>query len=458
MRRLSLVVALGMALPLTAAAMQFSDVTSSTLYADAILRLANVGVVQGNPDGTFRANDPVNRAQMLTLLYRATKRTPAVALTKCFKDVPLDQWFANVVCDAAAKGYVVGYADGTFGPEKKVNRVETLKMMFQLFAFPVEAGEVSPYSDVYPSAWFQTYVASALERGILPLSNRDTKLQPEVAVIRGEAAELIARAMGETLPQLPASSTSTSSTSSEKSSSSVVIDAQSSSSRASATPNTHAYVAGTLTAVSFPFARSDRFGVRGTTAYVFTLDAATLARLSARSSGRTAAECRLYRIGEEGLSYEYYLPSNSGSECWARVHLEPGTYQFEITADADINVELTGEKASNGDGNDGFVDAKPLERSLLYPGDLLEDDYADFFTFSVTRQSQLTFEVKSGDSNTLQCIVYPLEDVAMYGFTWPACNEAFLYEKGTYVVALMHSKSALKLSARQKETYSVRLK
>ncbi len=87
-----------------AEAATFSDVPSTYVYANAITALADKGVINGNPDGTFAPSRSVNRAEFLTMLYRVSHLTPDAPAQSCFKDVPASAWFTGVVCDAAAKG------------------------------------------------------------------------------------------------------------------------------------------------------------------------------------------------------------------------------------------------------------------------------------------------------------------------------------------------------------------
>lgn len=82
--------------PVTATA-PFPDVPSSAWYAPYVARLAELGIVSGYPDGTFRPGALVSRAEMAVLLSRAFPGLAASGATGVFTDVPIDAWFAPAV-------------------------------------------------------------------------------------------------------------------------------------------------------------------------------------------------------------------------------------------------------------------------------------------------------------------------------------------------------------------------
>ena len=72
--------------PMLTGAVRFPDVPGDHPYNSSVEALAIEGVVTGNPDGNFYPARPVNRAEFLTMLYRATKKTPRSASISCFSD------------------------------------------------------------------------------------------------------------------------------------------------------------------------------------------------------------------------------------------------------------------------------------------------------------------------------------------------------------------------------------
>lgn len=241
MRRFIPLLALAL-LPLSAsAALDFSDISGR--YADGpfdppvsvgISLLTNAGVLEGNPDGTFRPNRTLNRAEFTAIVMRLKGGVEASAAANCFPDVRASDWFSPAVCTAKALGIVSGNPGGTFDPAKPVNYAEALKILTLLFDY-----------DVQPSAgeWYLRFASAARARGTaLPGSTAY-----DHSLTRGEMARLAAGFWAESEGELEdfrkaeagdwvassSSSSSSSSTSSTSSSSSSVSSSSSSSSQSS---------------------------------------------------------------------------------------------------------------------------------------------------------------------------------------------------------------------------------
>ena len=146
----------------------FNDLSETHKNKDAILYLKENEIIGGYPDGSFKPNSTVNRAELLKILIEGKGLKPAItSYRNCFEDVG-EEWFAPYVCYAAEAGWVDGYEDNTFRPAKTVTKVEALKMLLnsQDVAVPKRA-EADPFEDVKTSEWFATYVFTAKELEIL---------------------------------------------------------------------------------------------------------------------------------------------------------------------------------------------------------------------------------------------------------------------------------------------------
>lgn len=76
---------------------QFSDVTQGAWYAPYVQKAAAIGLIKGLPDGSFRPNAPISRAEAVTILNRLLRRTPETALGLAtapspFPDVTVAHW------------------------------------------------------------------------------------------------------------------------------------------------------------------------------------------------------------------------------------------------------------------------------------------------------------------------------------------------------------------------------
>ena len=100
----------------------FTDVPSNQWYSEAVITLAGMGVVNGYLDGTFRPDAPITRAEFVTMAVNFAKAGNG---TYCsFADVSQDMWYYGAVAKASEKGWIGGYPDGTFGPERYITRAE----------------------------------------------------------------------------------------------------------------------------------------------------------------------------------------------------------------------------------------------------------------------------------------------------------------------------------------------
>ena len=176
-------------LPLQAVALDYSN--TSLLYTDApftpaesagISFLTNLGAVEGNPDGTFRPNRTLNRAEFTKIALSSVPniRVSVSDATNCFPDVDLEDWFSRYVCLAEKRGIVQGYPDGLFHPERSVNYAEALKILGELYNYTAYAEEGTP--------WYTMYVQAAINhKTILPMS-----LPYDRFLTRGQMARLSA--------------------------------------------------------------------------------------------------------------------------------------------------------------------------------------------------------------------------------------------------------------------------
>lgn len=170
----------------------FSDIKPSHRNFQAIKFLKENKIISGYADGSFKPQKTVNRAEALKMLMLAfdIKNTDVKAVS--FKDVNNKDWYASFLATALQKGIVAGYADGTFKPDKTVNRAEYLKILFK--TNNLEASQNlsrQPYSDVPLDAWFAPYAFLANKKNILPLQG--DALEPLKGMTRAEVAETIYR-------------------------------------------------------------------------------------------------------------------------------------------------------------------------------------------------------------------------------------------------------------------------
>lgn len=111
-------------------ALPFTDVKSGNWFYDAVKYAYAQGLMTGTSATTFAPNGTMNRAMIVTVLYRLEK-SPAVTGVSKFTDVPAGQWYSDAVAWAAANKIVNGYDETTFGPMNAVTREQMAAILFR---------------------------------------------------------------------------------------------------------------------------------------------------------------------------------------------------------------------------------------------------------------------------------------------------------------------------------------
>lgn len=114
----------------TPVALPFTDVKSGNWFYPAVQYAYAQGLMTGTSATTFAPNGTMNRAMIVTVLYRLEK-SPAVTGASKFTDVPAGQWYSDAVAWAAANKIVNGYDETTFGPMNAVTREQMAAILFR---------------------------------------------------------------------------------------------------------------------------------------------------------------------------------------------------------------------------------------------------------------------------------------------------------------------------------------
>lgn len=190
--------------PQTALALAFPDVSTEHINHTAIAWLSKEGIIQGYPDGTFKPDNPINRAELLKIIVMM-KAAVDSNYQNCFPDVT-DEWYAKYVCYALEKEWIKGYPDGFFKPSNNVNRVEAIKIILNALIPHDEWPELTTIEKSYllpadfdPVAWYIDYARIALVKDYVdrshttPNQDRNINYYPGGDMTRKEVAEMIYR-------------------------------------------------------------------------------------------------------------------------------------------------------------------------------------------------------------------------------------------------------------------------
>jgi|GEM_PF-4047028 len=140
----------------------FSDVSSDSWYGPAVNTLADMGYIEGYDDGTFRPNNTITRTEFVAIASRFVDLTSS-EVTNTFSDVESNYWAVGYINTAYNSGWINGYEDGTFSPEKSISRAEAVKIVNTMFGWNSDSieGEVNPYNDITISHWAYAYILEA---------------------------------------------------------------------------------------------------------------------------------------------------------------------------------------------------------------------------------------------------------------------------------------------------------
>ena len=170
----------------------FPDVAEDHLNYEAIEFLEDRAVINGYGDGTFGADNLVQRSEAIKIIDEAFAVKKDGEYGEKFPDVTSTDWFFKYVMAGEAASIINGYDDGKFRPQEKVNMAETLKMV--VLASGVDLPEVSEnvFLDVSPEDWFAAHALYVRNKNIV-LSDEYGNMHPGQAMSRAAFAEIIYR-------------------------------------------------------------------------------------------------------------------------------------------------------------------------------------------------------------------------------------------------------------------------
>ena len=174
--------ATGTASAATVASAPFSDVTSSTSYANAINFVAGAGIVNGTGNGAFQPTTPVTRAEMAKIVVldagKGSVATSLASMTPSFSDASsIPTWAWGYVNAAVAMGVLKGYPDGTFRANNNVTDAEALAMFTRALGNDWDV----------TGTWPNNYILAGYNFGI---ANGLTSESANVPALRGEIAQM----------------------------------------------------------------------------------------------------------------------------------------------------------------------------------------------------------------------------------------------------------------------------
>ena len=143
---------------------KYTDVAAGAWYNNAVSTLSAMGIITGYPDGTFRPNAAITRAEFAAIAARFDNDGDKTAAK--FSDIAT-HWAKDEISIAYNNGWITGYPDGTFGPQRDITRAETMTLVNRVLNRQPETEEdLLPNMTVWtdnanPKAWYYLAVQEA---------------------------------------------------------------------------------------------------------------------------------------------------------------------------------------------------------------------------------------------------------------------------------------------------------
>lgn len=175
----------------------FSDLPTSHWAYDNIMEMAELGILDGYSDGTFKPNKTISRAEFSKILVLSLKLPQVKPISPAFSDVPSNHWAYEVV--ESSKNYLTGYRNSSgiisFAPNEVAVREDVAVAIVKAKGLAngnVNLNLLNQFSDQNQiSKALRDHVAIAVEQGYMKGTN--IGFEPQKALTRAEASTLLSR-------------------------------------------------------------------------------------------------------------------------------------------------------------------------------------------------------------------------------------------------------------------------
>lgn len=151
-----------------------------------LVNAQHAAYINGFEDGTFRPEGTLTRAQAATIFYKLLQNKN-VSSTVYFRDVSSSDWYYTYVTCLASKGIINGYPDGTFRPNGTVTRAEFIALAAKFSSSSPNSSGIS-FSDVPSTHWAYDYISIAVANGWI--ENSTGAFNPDKPITRQDAVHV----------------------------------------------------------------------------------------------------------------------------------------------------------------------------------------------------------------------------------------------------------------------------
>ncbi|GKV65931.1 MULTISPECIES: S-layer homology domain-containing protein [unclassified Sporosarcina] len=186
---------------------QFTDVPESKVYYEAVQSLSSRGYISGYADGTFRPAAHVTRGQAAKIIANVLQLDTKKVENPDFKDISTAHQYYGYIAALVEAGVISGFEDQTFKPNQSMTRAHMSKMIVKGFGLEAtDQNAISPFIDVSSKHWFAPYVES-LRNNNITTGTTPTTFSPNELVTRSQLASFVTRSEkieSTETPQVPA--------------------------------------------------------------------------------------------------------------------------------------------------------------------------------------------------------------------------------------------------------------
>ncbi len=170
----------------------FTDADRTAWYHDGVHYCVEHGLMVGTSADTFEPNTTTTRGMIATILWRL-EGSPMVDTAMNYTDVPSGSWYEEAIRWADSTGVVLGYGDGTFGPDDPITREQMAAMLWRYAGKPQAESSLADFTDgEETSQWAESAMVWAVEQGLIE-GMGNAQLNPQGQATRAQAATILMR-------------------------------------------------------------------------------------------------------------------------------------------------------------------------------------------------------------------------------------------------------------------------
>ncbi|UKS25434.1 cadherin-like beta sandwich domain-containing protein [Paenibacillus sp. HWE-109] len=178
---------------------KFSTFSMIEIQKKPIDTISYTSWIEGYPDGTFKPNQSITRAEVSSIFVKAIAKPQSLVALQNFKDVADQHWAADAIHQAQKAEWLSGYPDGSFKPDAPITRGELAAIIVKINKLAVN-NDVQAFVDT-KNHWAAGYIQAAKASGLMS-GYEDGSFRPDQPLTRAEAVKVINNLLKRPTPKL----------------------------------------------------------------------------------------------------------------------------------------------------------------------------------------------------------------------------------------------------------------